>query len=73
MQDERSQRPPGDPADQVLVPDPRQEVGRGEDGGGTPAGTVQGGRTVASVHGDTVPVQIEEGEMPSLQVVTSNH
>ena len=31
VQHERGQRPPGHPANQVLVPDPRQEVGRGKD------------------------------------------
>ena len=59
MQYESGQRPPCHSADQVLVPNSRQEVGRGEEGGHTPSVTGDGGEIVASVHSDSFPVQIE--------------
>ena len=59
MQYESGQRPPGHSADQVLVPNSRQEVGWGEEGGRTPSATGDGGEIVASVHSDSFPVQFE--------------
>ena len=59
MQYESGQRPPCHSADQVLVPNSRQEVGRGEEGGRTPSATGDGREIVASVHSDSFPVQIE--------------
>ena len=59
VQYESGQRPPGHSADQVLIPNSRQEVGWGEEGGRTPSATGDGGEIVASVHSDSFPVQIE--------------
>ena len=76
VQDECGQRPSGDPADQVLVPDPRQEVRGREEGEGIPTATSDEGGTVTSVHGDTVPVQIEQREYScnsSQQITRASH
>lgn len=59
VQYESGQRPPGYSANQMLVSNSRQEVGRGEEGGRTPSVPGDGGEIVASVHSDSFPVQIE--------------